>query len=125
MGCDWRCNHRGVVLCVTDLQVARLDFAGVSGAMEDRENSEGPVERVSDRRLNAIQKDLQNQIVELRAELRSFRLTVYCALLVFVVAVLAADGQWSALAIFVACAALYSAYWWVCGTSERAGRDTP
>jgi hypothetical protein len=34
--------------------------------MEDRENSEGPVERVSDRRPSAIQKDLQNQILELR-----------------------------------------------------------
>jgi hypothetical protein len=94
-------------------------------AMEDRESSEGPVERVSDRRLSAIQKDLQNQILELRAEMRSFRLTVYCALLAFLVAVLAADGQWSALAIFVACAALYSAYRWVCGKSERAGRDAP
>ena len=93
--------------------------------MEDRESSEGPVERVPDGRLSAVQKDLQNQILELRAELRSFRLTVYCALLAFLVAVLAADGQWSALAIFVACAALYSAYWWVCGKSERAGRDAP
>jgi hypothetical protein len=89
--------------------------------MEDRESSEGQVERVSDRQ----QPSLQNQILELRAELRGFRLTVYCALLAFLVAVLAADGQWSALAIFVACAALYSAYRWVCGKSERVGRDAP
>jgi hypothetical protein len=95
-------------------------------AMEDRNiEGEGLAEKASNRRLNAIHKDLQDQVLELRAELRSFRLTVYGSLLAGLVALLAADGQWGALAVLAACVVAYSAQRWARIKVERAGRDTP
>jgi hypothetical protein len=61
----------------------------MSGAMEDREIKERPTEKALARRLN----DLQDQILEVRAELHALRFAAYGSLLASLVALFLASGQ--------------------------------
>jgi hypothetical protein len=96
-------------------------------AMEDRRTEEGFA--ALNRQLNARHKDLQDQILELSAELRKVRLAAYGSLLASLIALflasgqwILASGQWIAGAIFVALFTAYAIFTWGLRKTERASR---
>ena len=78
-----------------------------------------------DRRLTAIHGDLQDQILELRAELRKLQLMVYVSLLASLFAFFLVSGYWVAGAIFTALFTAYAIFTWALRKTERASHGAP
>jgi hypothetical protein len=91
----------------------------------NREINQRPDEKALNRRLDAIYKDLQDQILELGAELRRVRLAAYGSLLASLVALSLASGQWIAGAIFTALFTAYAVFTWAQRKTERASHGAP